>query len=170
MPSSLLRRSLLSLAGLAATVTFGFFITLAYLFSAGDYVVQPGSPAYYVGISSVVRSLELPRGALEREYYGTVGEGNKAPQSQLGFQVAHDQVAEAWDGMDEQLRRFGLRPASTTAGDTDVFTHGNTASVVPPMREARYLSTQDELVVLSAYASPDADPRGRVRFAITHFD
>ena len=62
MPSSLLRRSLLSLAGLAATVTFGFFITLAYLFSAGDYVVQPGSPAYYVGISSVVRSLELPRG------------------------------------------------------------------------------------------------------------
>ena len=162
MPSSLLRRSLLSLAGLAATVTFGFFITLAYLFSAGDYVVQPGSPAYYVGISSVVRSLELPRGALEREYYGTVGEGNKAPQSQLGFQVDHDQVAEAWDGMDEQLRRFGLRPASTTAGDT--------ASVLPPMREARYLSTQDELVVLSAHASPDADPRGRVRFAITHFD
>ena len=160
----------MSLAGLTATATGGFFITLAYLFSAGDYVVHPGSPAYYVGISSAVRSLELPRGALEREYYGTVGDGNKAPQSQLGFQVAYDQVAEAWDDMDGQLRRLGLRPASTSAGQADASTHLHTASVSPPTREAKYLSLQDELVVLSAHAISDADPGGSVRFSITHFD
>lgn len=88
MPRFRLRNALLLLASLCATVVCGIIITLAYLFSAADYVVHPGSPAYYVGISSVIRHLELPQGALGREYYGTVGDGNKAPQSQLGFHVA----------------------------------------------------------------------------------
>lgn len=170
MPRLVLRNALLALASLCAAVVCGIIITLAYLFSAEDYVVHPGSPAYYVGISPVIRRLELPHGALGREYYGTVGDGNKAPQSQLGFHMAGDQAAQAWSDMDGQLRRLGFHPASTMAGQADADTHLNTASVSPAIREADYLRTQDELVVLKAHASPEADPLGSVYFSIIHFD
>lgn len=159
MPRFLYRYALLLLAGLTAAGVGVFLVTLASLFAAEDYGVQPGSPAYYVGISSVIRRLELPHGAQAREYRGSVGDGNKAPQSQLGFDAAHHLAAQAWDAMDGQLRGLGFHPSGT---------HQRTA--FPVTREQEYLSTQDDLIVVSTQVDPDDSVQGPVRFFITHFD
>ncbi len=168
MPRSFLRTAFLSLAGLATAAVVGLFATLACLFAAEDYVVQPGSPMYYVGISPVIRSLKAPQGAVGREYFGSVGDGNKAPQSQLGFDVAQHTQGEVWKDLDAQLRRQGLQPVTTMAVPADARRHPGTEAAPPT--EAEYRSAQHELVLVSAHWVQRAGAADVVRFSITHFD
>ncbi len=168
MSRSFLRTALLSLAGLAAAAVVGLFATLACLFSAEDYVVQPGSPMYYVGISPVIRSLKLPQAALDREYFGSVGDGNKAPQSQLGFDVAQHTEDEVWKDLDAQLRHQGLQPVTTMAVPAEARSHPGAEAPLPT--EAEYRSAQHELVLVSAHRVQRAGAGDVVRFSITHFD
>ncbi|EHL23093.1 hypothetical protein KYG_09660 [Acidovorax sp. NO-1] len=141
--------------------------TLGYFFSVEDYVTRPGSPVYYLGISSLVRDIQVPDGAQGREYFGSVGDGNKPSQSQLSFKVPPDTADAVWDEMTRQMQNLALHSVSTGGNDPTVVSNKNTVS--PGIREAQYTSDKHDLVLLTTYQDSDAGAPS-IRFEITHFD
>lgn len=167
-----IRTAILSLAGVAFAALCGLLITIGYMFSMEDFVAQPGSPVYYAGISPLIRGLAIPEGAQGQEYFGSVGDGNKQPQSQLGFTMAADAGPLVWNALDAQLLGKGLQHFSASRAGTDSATaySTNLSTVLPPIREVQYRSVQGDLVVLAMHAIPEPNGQGAVRFSITHFD
>ena len=160
-------RTVFQCAAVAATlVVCAALATLAYLFAVEDYVTQPGSPVYYLGISPLVRGVQVPDGAQAREYFGSVGDGNKPAQSQLSFKVPPETADAVWDQVARQLQNLALH--SVSAGDSSTVT-SNKHTVSPGLREAQYTSGDHDLVLLTTY--PDSDGgTPLIRFEITHFD
>ena len=161
-----------SLAGVAFAALCGLLITIGYMFSMEDFVAQPGSPVYYAGISRLIRSLGVPEGAEDQEYFGSVGDGNKPPQSQLGFTTAAGAGERVWNALDAQLLGQGLQHSTASHDGTDPTPaySTNLSTVVPTLREVQYRSTRGDLVVLGMHALPKNNGQASVRFSITHFD
>ncbi|MFY3383503.1 hypothetical protein [Paracidovorax sp. MALMAid1276] len=153
-------------AAMTAVVGMAAVATVGYLFAVEDYVTQPGSPAYYLGISSLIRDLQVPDFAQGREYFGSVGDGNKAPQSQLSFKVPPEAVTAVWDQMNLQLQALNVQPVGT---GPDAQATSNMHAVSPGLREAAYTSKTHDLVLLATYEDSDAGTPS-IRFEITHFD
>lgn len=151
---------------LAAIVVIGATATLGYLFSTEDYTAQPGSPVYFLGISPLIRQLKVPDDAQHREYFGSVGDGNKPAQSQLSFKVRPENADRTWNEVTLQLQNLNLHRASPDSEETASVS--NLSAVSPGIREAEYISAND-LVVVSTHHDVDADATS-VRFEITHFD
>jgi len=141
--------------------------TLGYLFAVEDYVTRPGSPVYYLGISSLVRDVQVPDGAQGREYFGSVGDGNKPAQSQLSFKVPPATADAVWDEMTRQLQDLTLRSVST--GGESPLVSSNKHTVSPGLREAQYTAEKHGLVLLTTYEDSDGGTSS-IRFEITHFD
>lgn len=152
----------------AAALLLAGIATLGYLFSEEDYVTRPGSPVYYLGISSLVRDIQVPDGAQSREYFGSVGDGNKPAQSQLSFKVQPEAADAVWDQMTQQLQKLALHSVST-AGNESTAVVSNKNTVSPGIREAQYTSEKHDLILLTTYQDNDAGTPS-IRFEITHFD
>lgn len=167
MPEPTLRAVFRLAAVVAASLLLAAMTTLGYLFAVEDYVTRPGSPVYYLGISSLVRDVQVPDGAQGREYFGSVGDGNKPAQSQLSFKVPPDTADAVWDEMTRQLQNLALHSVSTGGNDPTVVSNKNTVS--PGIREAQYTSDKHDLVLLTTYQDSDAGAPS-IRFEITHFD
>lgn len=166
MPGFYFRNFLRLIALMAAALAVAGVVTLGYLFSAGDYVARPGTPAYYLGISPLVRDLQAPASARDLEYFGSVGDGNKAAQSQLSFSVPYEAADAVWNEMNRQLQNLALHSIDTR-GEASITSNKNVVS--PGTREARYTSSKQDLVVLTTYQDGDAGT-SPIRFEITHFD
>lgn len=155
-------------AAVAATaLVLAAMATLGYLFAVEDYVTRPGSPVYYLGISSLVRDVQVPDGAQGREYFGSVGDGNKPAQSQLSFKVPPATADAVCDAMTRQLQNLALHSVSTGGSDPTVASNKHTVS--PGLREAQYTSAKHDLVLLTTYEDSDGGTPS-IRFEITHFD
>lgn len=166
MSQRTLRTFVWPLVAIVCLAVGGITATLGYLFSAGDYVTQPGAPAYYLGISPLIREVAAPEGAQGREYFGSVGDGNKPPQSQLSFRVPSELADSTWDGLTQQLQGLALRRLSSSA-ELSATAH-NMSLVLPPLKEAEYTSDARDLVVVTTHQDEDAP--AWTRFEITHFD
>ncbi len=161
-------RTVFRWAAVAATaLVLAAMTTLGYLFAVEDYVTLPGSPVYYLGISSLVRDVQVPDGAQGREYFGSVGDGNKLAQSQLSFKVPPATADAVWDAMTRQLQNLALHSVSTGGNDPTVTS--NKHAVSPGLREAQYTSAKHDLVLLTTYEDSDGGTP-LIRFEITHFD
>jgi len=166
--SGLSFRTVFRLAAAVATVlVLAAMGTLGYLFSVEDYVTRPGSPVYYLGISSLVRDVQVPDVAQGREYFGSVGDGNKPAQSQLSFKVPPDTADAVWDQVSRQLQNLALHSVSATGNESAVASNKNIVS--PGLREAQYTSDKRDLVLLTTYQDSDGGTP-LIRFEITHYD
>ena len=141
--------------------------TLGYLFSVEDYVTRPGSPVYYLGISSLVRDVIVPEGAQGREYFGSVGDGNKPAQSQLSFKVPPAAADAVWNQVTGQLQNLALHSVRAEGNESTIIS--NKSIVSPGIREAQYTSVKHDLVLLTTYQDSDAGTPS-IRFELTHFD
>lgn len=156
----------------------GFFIVMLlacaswllafwYLVHLEDYSPKPGSIVYYIGISSLVRNAPVPDAAAEPEYFGSVGDGNKLPQSEISFATHAQHVGRAMDALSSYLRKasFQQRPVSADAVN-------NAASLIPEgvhlASYTEYVSSASEVVVLTVTKAADADNRYKV--TMTHYD
>ncbi|AKJ31965.1 hypothetical protein [Caldimonas brevitalea] len=138
-------------AGLAA---------IAYLFSQEDYTPQPGSLTYYLGISSLVRNAPIAAALQPAEYFGSVGDGNKLPQSQVSFYVSQADAAQAWRTLQRYLDEQGFSHAPPDSGS-----QAQTASTTA--KEAQYTSPTDGSVLMTLEEVPAA---AGLRVSLTHFD
>ena len=162
------RSAVFRFAGVTTTaLALAAMATLGYLFVVEDYVTKPGSPVYYLGISSLIRNLQVPDGAQGREYFGSVGDGNKPAQSQLSFKVPPATAGAVWGEMTRQLQNLALYSVSTKGNEPMVASNKHTVS--PGLREAQYTSAKHDLVLLTTYDDSEGGSRS-IRFEITHFD
>ena len=132
--------------------------------SQEDYAPKPGTLAYYVGMSSLVRHAPVANAAGAPDYFGSVGDGDKAPRSEVSYAVSPGSVDDAYASMDAYLqsRGFQPRPPRPPAWWPRSRTARNwcaTPSTCPvPAR----------LVVLAV--SRTADPADGYRITLTHWD
>ena len=78
-PSAAMRIKVLawSVVTLAAVALAIWAAAYAWLFSQEDYAPKPGTLAYYVGMSSLVRHAPVANAAGAPDYFGSVGDGDK---------------------------------------------------------------------------------------------
>lgn len=65
-----------------------------YLFGEEDYYPEPGTLAFYLKLSSTVRSLPLSDAVSTPVYHGSIGDGPKPPQSSVCY--AAQSSKEIW--------------------------------------------------------------------------
>ena len=153
------------LGGLSLCLALGLSLWIAawvFLVSQEDYTPAPGSLTYYLGISALVRQAPLARATDAPEYYGTVGDGNKLPQSLVSYAVEQRDVGAALQAMEGYLRQGGWqpRPVDTPGAAASWAAHGET------IRYAEYASAAGEVAVLEATRS---GAPGRYAIILTHY-
>lgn len=153
------------LAGLGLCLALGLSLWIAawvFLVSQEDYTPAPGSLTYYLGISPLVRQAPLAQATGSPEYYGTVGDGNKLPQSLVSYAVEQRDVRAALQAMDGYLRQVGWqpRPVDTSGAAATLAAHGET------IHYAEYASADGEVAVLQATRSGSP---GRHAITLTHY-
>ncbi|MEC4718541.1 hypothetical protein RY831_05240 [Noviherbaspirillum sp. CPCC 100848] len=65
-----------------------------YLFGEEDYYPEPGTLAFYLKLSSTIRSLPLSDAISRPVYHGSIGDGPKPPQSSVCY--AAQSSKETW--------------------------------------------------------------------------
>ena len=99
-----------SVVTLAAVALAIWAAAYAWLFSQEDYAPKPGTLAYYVGMSSLVRHAPVANAAGAPDYFGSVGDGDKAPRSEVSYAVSPGSVDDAYASMDAYLQSRGFQP------------------------------------------------------------
>lgn len=106
-----LRPRLLGIAlGVVACASLALWVSAwIFLISQEDFTPKPGTLTYYLGISSLVRGTPAVGVATQPEYYGTVGDGNKQPRSEVSFEVARNDMGRAVAAVNAYLLQNGLQ-------------------------------------------------------------
>jgi hypothetical protein len=149
---------------MAAAVLLAFWaFTYLRLISQEDYSPRRGSLAYYVGISSLVRNAPTTDALGEPDYFGSVGDGNKPPQSELSYATAADRLEPAGQALQAYLLGRGFQPRTAPARPAD----SALAQGEQLIRQSEYASASGEIatLVLAADASAHA-----FRITLTHYD
>lgn len=154
-----------SVVTLAAVVLAIWAAAYAWLFSQEDYAPKPGTLAYYVGMSSLVRHAPVANAAGAPDYFGSVGDGDKAPRSEVSYAVSPGSVDDAYASLDAYLQSRGFQPRPAEAAGMVAAALADGEELV---RHAEYLSGSGELVVLAV--SRTADPADGYRITLTHWD
>lgn len=154
-----------SVVTLAAVALAIWAAAYAWLFSQEDYAPKPGTLAYYVGMSSLVRHAPVANAAGAPDYFGSVGDGDKAPRSEVSYAAAPGRVDEAYASMDAYLQSRGFQPRPAEAAGMVAAALADGEELV---RHAEYQSGSGELVVLAV--SRTADPADGYRITLTHWD
>ncbi|WP_151637969.1 hypothetical protein [Noviherbaspirillum aerium] len=90
MVSRIVKTGLVVIA-LVATLLVGW---LSYLFGEEDYYPKPGTPSFYLKLSSLIRNIPLAYASSLPAYRGSVGDGPKPPQSSVCY--AAQSSKEVW--------------------------------------------------------------------------
>jgi hypothetical protein len=148
---------LLALAGLWS---IAWLAIVAYLFSQEDYAPRRGSPAYYVGISELIRDAPVVAPAADPAYFGSVGDGGKPPLSEVSYETGEKSAQRLWSAIELHLEKRGFgrladaAPAQLADGEQRV-------------REAEYAAASGEQVAVLLSWMAEAK---RYKVRITHFE
>ena len=129
-----------------------------------DYSPERGSLRYYVGISSLIRNAPATGTMAQPTYFGSVGDGNKPPQSEMTFETSAKDITEATAALTSYLRQKDFHQRSIEAENA-------AASFVPEgerlVQYAQYASSAGEVAVL---AVTQAIATGLCKVTLTHYD
>ena len=90
-----LRSVILGLVLLVFAASASWLAVYGFLISQEDYSPERGSLRYYVGISSLIRNAPATGTMAQPTYFGSVGDGNKPPQSEMTFETSAKDITEA---------------------------------------------------------------------------
>ena len=151
------------LSVLAVVSALLWLAAAAYLFSQEDYAPERGSLTYYLGISSLVRGAPMVEPAQEPVYFGSVGDGNKPPQSEVSYETRATDPLQAWSATDKYRNERGFSvPAGAAAGAPADFPSDERV-----VKSAEFRSPSGELVEVALTQAADSK---RYRLRISHFD
>ena len=160
-----LRSFIWSLVFLVFAVSASWVAVYGFLISQEDYLPERGSLRYYVGISSLIRNAPATGTMTEPAYFGSVGDGNKPPQSEMTFETRAQDLTQATAAITSYLRQKDFHQRSTDAENAAA------ASFVPEgerlVQYAQYASSAGEVAVL---AVTQAIATGLCKVTLTHYD
>ncbi len=136
----------------------------AYLFSQEDFVPERGSLTYYIGISSLVRGAPLIAPVNDPEYFGTVGDGSKSPQSGVSYETDEPDAQTIWVATERYLNQHGFGSPDTISSPP---THPELFPEERLVQEGEFTSKSGELIVV---VLTQAAGRNRYKVRISHFD
>jgi hypothetical protein len=160
MHSSALVKWLLSLVGLSLLL---WMAVAAYFFSQEDYTPERGSLNYYLGISSMIRGVPLIAPVNPPEYFGSVGDGNKPPQSEVSYETDEPKASTIWVATERYLNQHGFwsrEPASSPP-------HPELSFEERVVQEGEFTSKAGELIVVMLTQTAG---QNRYKVRISHFD
>lgn len=96
---------------LAIAMPLAWLGTVAYLFSLEDYHPRPGTWLFRVGLSSLVRTAPVELAVGTPDYFGSVGDGAKLPQSEVSMLVSREDSEAARLAWQAHLHDAGFAPA-----------------------------------------------------------
>lgn len=150
------------LCALAAAWMLLWLSVAAHLFSQEDYAPRRGSLTYYVGISSLVRGAPLVEPAGEPAYFGSVGDGNKPPQSEVSYETLAADPRRVWSTLEKYLDGRGFAAQAPQAG-APVDSSPNQRV----LKSGEFRSASGEMVEVVLTQAVDS---GRRSLRISHFD
>lgn len=116
-----------------------------FLISQEDFTPKRGTLTYYLGISSLVRGAPAVGVATEPEYFGTVGDGNKQPRSEVSFEVSRNDMGRAVVAVNAYLLQNGLQERALEPSELEAVQAHNGYFV----RYAEYASVADGVVAVT---------------------
>ncbi|KFJ09236.1 hypothetical protein DR66_166 [Delftia acidovorans] len=159
-----LRSVILGLVLLVFAASASWLAVYGFLISQEDYSPERGSLRYYVGISSLIRNAPATGTMAQPAYFGSVGDGNKPPQSEMTFETSANDITEATAAITSYLRQKDFHQRSIDAENA-------AASFVPEgerlVQYAQYASSAGEVAVL---AVTQAMATGLCKVTLTHYD
>lgn len=142
-----------------------WLIAFWYLIHQEDYSPKPGSIIYYIGISSLVRNAPISGAIAQPEYFGSVGDGNKPPQSEMSFIENEQNAKKSIDALTNYLHQksFQQRPITT---NKEKFA----TSLIPEGEHlysyTEYVSSSGEVALLTM---TKVEAGNHYRVTITHY-
>ena len=141
-----------------------WLVAAAYLFSQEDYAPKRGSLTYYIGISNVVRGVPLVAPVHEPEYFGSVGDGNKPPQSKVVYETYETNASKIWIASEGYFNQNGFEASNPMP------LHATHPQYLPNERviqQGQFTSKSGELIVVMLTQSAG---ESRFKIRISHFD
>ncbi len=161
MRFSTLLKLLSLLIGCAVAI---WLASAAFLFSQEDYSPKPGSLIYYIGISKIVRGAPLVRPASEPLYFGSVGDGNKPPQTEVSYESEAPNALEVWAPTERYLNQHDFRSRGSSAQLSSQREFLVNEHVV---QQGEFISASGELIVVLLTQEAEGQ---RYRMRISHFE
>jgi hypothetical protein len=161
MHFSSLVKWLLSLVALSLLLLMA---AAAYFFSHEDYAPERGSLSYYIGISGMVRGAPLIAPVGAPAYFGSVGDGNKPPQSEVSYETDEPNASAIWLTTERYLNQHGFDSRDPAASPPK---HPEFSPEERVVQQGEFTSKSGELIVVVLTQTAE---RNRYKVRISHFD
>ncbi|MBU4612088.1 hypothetical protein IMZ29_16535 [Achromobacter sp. GG226] len=150
-----MRAVVLLRVGLALSIALAFMWLGAttYRLSLEDYHPRPGTWLFRTGLSALVRNAPVELALGSPDYFGSVGDGAKLPQSEVSMMVAPTDREAAQLAWQAHLHDAGFAPA---VPQPDALAPGETA----------YVGPKGQAAILGSWR----EPGGELLLMLRHYD